>query len=79
LPAIGLSLERGTGNVPADGKWYLLRDGEIVGRYGSRAEAQEAWSAVVAESGWQLPQLLVDPDEALRREQAARWSRNRAG
>jgi hypothetical protein len=79
LPALNLSLERYTEAVPADGGWYLLRDGETLGRYRSEAEARAAWKEHVRESGWTPPKRDFDPDEARRREQAERWSRNRAG
>ncbi len=33
IPDIGLSIERYTEIVPADGKFYLIKSGEIIGSY----------------------------------------------
>jgi hypothetical protein len=80
LPALGLALERGTEGVPADGAWYLLREGRQIGRYKTRDDAVAAWKAVIEESGWEPPPRADgDPAETLRRERAEYWARNRAG
>jgi hypothetical protein len=79
LPDLALSIERYTDAVPADGGWYLLRDGDELGRYRSLKAAQEAWREVVLASGWTATRRPIDPAEVRRREMAERWSRNRAG
>jgi len=79
LPALELSLERGTEHVPDDGAWYLLRAGQQIGRFRSLSAAREAWQDIVDESGWQPPPRDVDHKAALAREQKERWARNRAG
>jgi hypothetical protein len=79
LPDLKLSLERYTEAVPKDGAWYLMQDGEQIGRYRSQAEARTAWKRFVADSGWVPPRRDVDPQELLRREATERWSRNRGG
>jgi hypothetical protein len=77
LAELELSIERFTEHVPSDGSWYLIRAGELVGRFRSLSAAQEAWRKIVRESGWQPRPIDVDPADVRRREQAERWSRNR--
>jgi len=79
LPALGLSIERLTAAVPADGFFYLMRTGERVGRFRSLASAQEAWREVVRLEGWSPPPKALDAARVLNGEQAARWARNRKG
>jgi hypothetical protein len=79
LPDLDLSIERFTDRVPTDGRWYILRAGEPVGRFRSLSAAQEAWRKIVRESGWKAKPIEVDPADVHRREQAERWSRNRGG
>jgi hypothetical protein len=79
LPALGLSIERLTPGVPPDGGWYLLRDGEELGRFRSLKAAQAEWDVVVANSGWQPARKAADPAAMLKAESAERWARNRAG
>jgi hypothetical protein len=73
LPALGLSLERATPAVPADGYFYLLRDGIVLKRARSLKAAQEAWREVVDASGWKppkaqgrTPKAMLDADRAAR-------------
>jgi hypothetical protein len=79
LPDFGLAIERFTENVPADGRWHLLKDGEEVGSFRSLKAAQTAWREALHRSGWKPESPSVDADEVRRREQAERWARNRAG
>jgi hypothetical protein len=73
LPVLGLSIERHTEAVPNDAWWYLLRDGEIVGRYRTLKAAQTAWSAFVEASGWKPPPRPDrTPAEILAEEKRAR-------
>lgn len=41
IPKAGLSVERHTEAVPNDGKYYLLRDGEIVHAFRSLKQAEQ--------------------------------------
>ena len=68
-----------TAAVPEDGAWYVMRSGEILGRYRSLKEAKSAWDRVVQDCGWSARKQGVDAKAALRRETAERWARNRAG
>jgi hypothetical protein len=79
LPDLDLSIERYTDTVPKDGAWYLLQAGRQLARYRSLKAAQEAWKALVQESGWTPSRREVNPAEVRRREQKERWARNRAG
>jgi hypothetical protein len=73
LPALDLSIERHTDAVPDDNSWYLLRAGQILGRYKSRKAAQEVWVTIVAESGWEPDKPEArDTKELLAAERAAR-------
>ena len=71
IPAIGLSLERGTPNVQKDGYFYVLVKGEIRGRFRTMREAQEAYKKLLEESGYKPPEpaaARVDPGrEAVER------------
>ena len=79
LPDLKLSIERYTDAVPHDGAFYVLRAGEVLGRYRSLKSAQVAWRELLDNTGWTPASLESDPSDALRREKAERWSRNRAG
>jgi hypothetical protein len=79
LPDLDLALERGTNRVPSDGRWYLLKGDEIVGRFRKKADAQFAWRDELQRRGWKPPTASVDPKTALKREAQERWARNRAG
>ena len=79
LPALALSIERFTERVPPDGLWYVLKDGDEVGRFRTLKAAQEAWREVIRQSDWKPRPCAVNPEEARRREQAERWARNRGG
>jgi hypothetical protein len=79
LPELGLSIERLTDNVPADGAWYMLRAGETVGRFRSLKAAQAAWREALRAADWKPKPRELDVGDVQRREQIERWSRNRAG
>lgn len=59
IPAINLSLERCTGNVPNDGMFYLVHDGRTLGHYRTEREALARFREVVEEIGYQ-----PEPQEA---------------
>ncbi|MGE5507797.1 MAG: hypothetical protein ACM3RP_04835 [Chitinophagales bacterium] len=44
-----ISLEQGTASVPDDGRFYLLRDGEVIEAYPSLKRAQTAYKKLVDE------------------------------
>jgi hypothetical protein len=79
LPDLDLSIERYTNSVPGDGRWYLLRAGEQLGRYRTLKEAKLGWHQVVQDSGWSPRKQDVNAKAVLRQESAERWARNRAG
>ena len=73
LPALGLSIQRNTEDVPADGWWYFMRHGQVVGRFRSRKAAQEVWQRIIDESGWTPPKANErSAKEMLAAEKAAR-------
>ena len=55
IAAIGLSLERATPSVPADGYFYVLLGGEIKGRHRTLKQAKEQYKSLLDESGWTPP------------------------
>ena len=64
LPAIGLSIERLTADVPKDGFFYVLLRDEMKGRYRTLKQAQAVYKSLIDESGWQPPathKIPTDP------------------
>jgi len=55
VPAIELSLERATENVPDDGFFYVSLAGEIKGRFRTLRQAQALYKALLDESGYKPP------------------------
>lgn len=53
IESIGLSLEKGTGDVPNDGRYYLVVDGEIIGSWKSEKEALKAYREKAKELGYE--------------------------
>jgi hypothetical protein len=75
LPQLNLSIERNTRNVPSDNKFYLLRDGAIIGNYRSLKKAEEEFRRLVEQSGFkpEVPAKQVNPlDESVERYQMAK-------
>ncbi len=67
IPAIGLSIERGTAGVPDDGYYYVLFKGDIRGRHRALIRARAQYKDLLAESGWTPPpreQAPVDHGKA---------------
>ena len=52
IPDLNLSIERATEAVPDDGKYHVLRSGELLGSYRILKRAQEVFRRVVQESGY---------------------------
>jgi predicted DNA-binding protein len=55
VPAIGVSLERGTANVPRDGYFYVLVNGEIRGRFRGMRRALAFYKSLLEQSGYTPP------------------------
>lgn len=72
LPALNLSIERLTENVPCDGKYYVLRDGETVGVFRSLKQATRLFRQIVDESGYK-PEEVSMSKEALRNAEMNRY------
>lgn len=64
IPEIGLSLERDTNNVPNDGRFYIVRDGELVDSYPSERRALTRFRELVEKSGFKPK--AIDPEEKKR-------------
>jgi len=52
IPDIGLAIERNTDNIPSDGKYYLLLNGEIISIYGTLKMAELAFKQKLDEIGY---------------------------
>ena len=52
LPPLGLSTEKGTPGIPADGKYYVRQNDKELGSFRLLKQAQELFKRVVAESGY---------------------------
>ncbi len=80
IPAIQLSIQRGTEAVPADGHYYVLLGGEVRGRFRTLRQAQALYKTLLGESGYEPPGPpdRIDPgQEAVERyldELGGYWS-----
>ena len=45
IPSIQLSVEMGTASVPQDGRYHLVRDGELIASFASKPSALKAYTA----------------------------------
>ena len=52
IPDLGLSIEKNTENVPQYGKYYLLREGQIVRAFRTLKKAEAAFRETLAEVGY---------------------------
>lgn len=74
FPALALSLERGTEDVPDDGRYHLLVHGEVVESFARERPAVSAYEAMrkrlIAETGWTPESEPPSRDEVLARLRA---------
>ena len=58
IPNLGLSIKRHTEAAPSDGKYHVVKNGEILGSFRSLKQAQEMFKQCVQDSGYKpsLPQ-----------------------
>jgi len=52
IPEIKLSIEKNTENVPDDGRFYVIKDGNIIQSFRSKKHAEERFKQLVKESGF---------------------------
>jgi hypothetical protein len=55
----GVAIKKGTDDVPADGRFHLIQNGEPVAAFKRLVAATTAYKEAVARTGWQRP---VGPD-----------------
>jgi hypothetical protein len=69
VPAIGLSVERGTDGVPHDGWFYVVFQGEIKGRFRTKKAADTLYKELLRESGYKpdMPRASTSRNEAVER------------
>ncbi len=70
IPELELSIERGTNRVPEDGRFYVLRNGEVLGAFRSFKKALELYKRVVEESGYRPPPV---EKQSLSQQAVARY------
>lgn len=72
IPALGLSLEQGTGDVPDDGRFHVVLDGSILASHSSEKRAREDYRArrdeLVKEKDYSTGFKPLSREEILRRE-----------
>ena len=64
IPAIDLSLERATPNVPQDKHFYVLLKGEVKGRYRNFRQALALYRTLLQQSGYVPPPTATQAGEA---------------
>ena len=52
IPDLHLSIERNTQIVPGDGKYYVLKEGQVLGEFRSLKQAQTLFKQVVEEQNY---------------------------
>ncbi len=52
IPDLNLSIERTTESVPHDGKFHVIREGEVLQSFRSLKQAQEFFKDIVKKSGY---------------------------
>jgi len=72
IPEIELSLERNSENVPADGKYYILRSSKVIFSFRSQKEADRQFDELVRESGYK-PSKTADKNLKTHNEGIERY------
>jgi len=72
IPAIGLSLERSTADIPKDGYFYVLLNGTVKGRFRAMKQALALYKSLLEESGY-TPPLSGDRKADPAREAVERY------
>jgi hypothetical protein len=77
IPEIGLSIEKNTGNVPSDGKFYIVKTGTILESFRSRKLAEEKFRQIVRETGFK-PNATNEKQESSISESDDRYAISKA-
>lgn len=67
VPGLGISLERGTDEVPNDGRYHVTRNGEVVASFRSQSAALRRYKELIAEAGGYPKQQAPNPTAEERR------------
>jgi hypothetical protein len=62
-----LSIEQGTPNVPADGRYYVIHQGQIMGKYKSLKQAEKLYKTILTKLN--LPPLTGSTGEEQKANQ----------
>lgn len=57
-PRAKISIECNTGNVPSDGKYYVLKEGQIISRFHNLKAASNLYKQMIDEMA--LPPLVIE-------------------
>lgn len=52
IPELSISIERNTARIPNDGKFYILREGQIIDSFRTIGKAEARFRQLVKESGY---------------------------
>jgi len=66
IPEIKLSIEKGTKDVPSDGKYYLVSNGSIIEKFSSLKKAEDRFKQLIEASGYKpkpLKNIKPRPEE----------------
>ena len=65
IPKLDLSVERYTGLVPGDGKFYVIHKGRILKSYRSRNKAEQYLNQFVKESDYKLKSVPIEAVDSI--------------
>lgn len=67
-----LSIEQGTPNVPDDGKYYVVHQGYVAGKYKSLKQAQKLYKKILSELNLPpLPGMSPEEQKAIQLKQSS--------
>lgn len=77
-PRANISIECNTGRVPADGKYYVIKDGKVIAAFRSLKAAQPCYQQLVDEMALQplIKKEIKIPSEQIMDEYFSRVSNN---
>ena len=73
LPALNLSIERNSGRVPNDGRFYIVQEGGVVDSFRSKKKAEAKFYEMVEASGYK-PEIPVDEPKSPADESMERYA-----
>ena len=65
IPELSISIERNTARIPNDGKFYILREGQIIDSFRTIGKAEARFRQLVKESGYKPKVSPTKPPSAI--------------